>query len=75
MSEMEDNVRMVIHAGLAADLTIAEIARNVIKAMREPTEAMLEAGDAGMAKAGHDASEFAWPAMIDAALGKNVEVE
>jgi len=42
-------------------------ARAAIEAMREPTEAMLEAGDTAMTR-NHDTSEDAWPAMIDAAL-------
>lgn len=42
-------------------------ARNVIRAMREPTEAMLEAGDAALIR-NNDTSADAWPAMIDVAL-------
>lgn len=37
------------------------VARAAIEAMREPTEAMLEAASGSIAR-------WAWPAMIDAAL-------
>lgn len=51
-------------------------ARVAVKAMREPTDAMLSAGDSMMPQiapgqditTGHDALKDAWPAMIDAAL-------
>ena len=42
-------------------------ARAAIEAMREPTEAMLTAGDTAMIR-NSDTSADAWPAMIDAAL-------
>lgn len=52
---------------------LADEARAAIKAMREPTEAMMHAVDCGGEKrdwASGKAWSLGWCAMIDAALGK-----
>lgn len=59
----------------AADVMFhgAEFARAVIAEMREPTEAMVEAGHAWSLEAeypGSGATASCWRAMIDAALGE-----
>lgn len=48
-------------------------ARAAIEAMREPTEAMLTAGDSAMIRK-DDAAADAWQAMVDEALKSNVEM-
>ena len=63
----------MVHAGSGAPL-YGELARTVIAAEREPTEAMLEAGGAmflgSSHSAGAQAAKAIWQAMVDAALGK-----
>lgn len=46
------------------------LSRAAIKAMREPTLAMLEAGYDQSQKLGADSRTHQWRTMIDAALGK-----
>ena len=66
MNEMIERVAKVIsshgNGGGAVWPHDMRLARAVIEAMREPTEEMNEAGS------GFVQSEFAWEAMIDAAL-------
>lgn len=68
MSEMIERVAKLIRdiadkAGeRVADDVSFEMARAVIEAMRDPTEEMIREGS------GFAQSEFAWEAMIDAAL-------
>lgn len=53
---------------------ISLIARDCIKAMREPTEVMMEAGykaKEGATPADGSPAPFIWRAMIDAALEEN----
>ena len=48
------------------------IVRVIAQALREPTRAMVEAGDDAIDRGPYGGSDEAWPAMIDAAL-KEVE--
>jgi hypothetical protein len=78
MSEMVDRVAAAIRpllygSDLMADSEVGDIARAAIEAMREPTEAMVEAGwDTGLEYGPGDAlavnPEVCFSAMIDAAL-------
>jgi hypothetical protein len=62
-SEMVRRLGFVIRQGRTDNLTSEQIARVVIEAMREPTEAMIDAG-------GHDDYDprWVWQIMIDEAL-------
>ena len=72
MSEMIERIATVMRAAYVTDINPHwnGVARAVIEAMREPTEAMAVAGaewvDDGMAL--KTSAETVWQAMIDAAL-------
>lgn len=75
MTEMVDRVARAIHAELEKTWCVMltghgeELGRAAIAAMREPTEAMMRAGDAAAESAcSGDEGLEAWDAMIDAAL-------
>lgn len=67
---MVDRVaRALVERGVEYDdQTLERMARAAIAAMREPTEAMIEAGQAEEWTGKREAVESVWGAMIDAAL-------
>lgn len=78
--DMKDRIGRVIAFGMGTDETPEEIAHKVLAAMREPTEAIVCAGDEQIIAALNDhtfalrdptPAKAAWQAMIDAALQKD----
>jgi hypothetical protein len=63
--DMIERVARALRHAESYDASFSEMARGAIEAMREPTDAMREAGRTTYTGFG------AWQAMIDAALGKN----
>lgn len=79
--KMIEHIAMVLHGKFGSQVGLNEaemwvpIARAAIKAMRDPSDAMLAAGSAGHPALPYDPStslgliiEAEWQAMIDAAL-------
>lgn len=70
MSEMVDRVAKALEARLKGNefLSYEDAARAAIEAMRQPTQAMIEAGAVGSGEDSEAVAEGAWEYMIDAAL-------
>lgn len=69
MSEMVEWVTRVLaeQCMRPGGFRVPDVARAVIEAMREPTEAMLKAGERGAAYG----PRYMWQTMVDEELGRN----
>lgn len=70
----DDGISFMVEGGYRGEKFFEEIARAVVKAIREPSGAMIAAGDATDQMAGIDGPHadtppaLVWPAMINALL-------